>query len=102
MSFLFEYRDRAGNLIDSKTYKQLREDVSYRLVATTKVGEPPHQAIVSTIWTGFDTQGQNHIFETRVIETDTGGMTVEEYGWKTEGQAIQGHKQVVRARKLLY
>lgn len=105
---VIDHYDREGNPITFERWAELcaREDVDYRRVAWTLIGEGIE---ISTVWLGIDHNffdGPPLIFETMVfVQLDEprellgGAITTREgtetYRWPTEAAALAGHDRIV-------
>lgn len=90
------YFDRAGLPITVQQWSVLHGDTSYRVVASTEVGD----ATVSTVWLGLD-HGMGRgpgpvIFETMVFG---GEHDLETWRYTTLADAEAGHDEVVALLK---
>lgn len=87
--------DRNGNPITIEQWVWLRSaSDEYCRVALDEVGDQT----VSTAWLGVDhnwCEGEPHIFETMLFNSEGSGMLIERYS--TEAQAQEGHKAAVAA-----
>jgi hypothetical protein len=90
--------DRKGNPISIAEWMMLFHDRDYQVLAQTRVGE----VLVSTVWLGID-HGFGYtewpvLFETIVFGPIDSG---EEHRYETEGEALRGHRKIVREIRLL-
>jgi len=95
------YFDKNGLPIPMEHFAKLFDDMEYRRIAQTIVG----QYTVSTVWLGvnhnFSASGMPPlIFETMVFETatDTAALDIQER-YATESEAREGHRAVVSELK---
>ncbi len=93
------YFDRQGNPISLKKFAMLFEDVDYRLIRQTNIGD----VFVSTVWMGID-HGFGYsdwpiIFETMVFGIGHGDE--EQYRYATEEEAISHHEKLVEELTIL-
>lgn len=90
-----EHYDRQGNLIpDLLTWARLHEDIAYKRVAETTIGN----LWVSTVWLGLDHSfggGPPLIFETMVFVQGEGGNDLDCRRYATEAEALAGHEEIL-------
>jgi hypothetical protein len=87
------YYNRAGEPVSLEEWAHLFEDVSYRRVAETTIGD----VWVSTVFLGFDHQmfdGPPLIFETMIFGGNHDG---EQWRYSTEAEALANHRFIVAA-----
>lgn len=93
------YYDRSGKPIDMHQWAKWGEDVAYKRIRETTIGD----YWISTVWLGLNHNfgsGPPLIFETMVFyrgESDSdimdGGEWMDRYS--TEAQAVKGHERMV-------
>lgn len=83
-----EFRDRQGKVIEGGVlaWAVMYEDNEYRIVAVD--GDDETQVWVSTIWTGFSSDG--YLFETMVFDSD--GAVLDMSRTHTEKAALEAHE----------
>lgn len=91
------YYDRDGERITLREWARLRESEIYRRVALTRIGLPPDDVSISTVWLGIDHSwtkaGPPIIFETMVFG---GALDQEQWRYSTVKAAQIGHDHVVK------
>jgi hypothetical protein len=92
--------DRDGNPITIEEWGRLWESEVYRRVALTRIGLPPDDVSISTVWLGIDHsymgEGPPIIFETMVFG---GSLDQETWRYASARAAQIGHDEVVKLVK---
>ncbi len=86
-------RNRSGNPISLQEYLQLKEDAEYWQIGYDQFRIGSEMFVVSTVWLGIIHPG-DMIFETAIFHK---GKVEEIVRYKTELEAIKGHRAFVRA-----
>lgn len=89
--------DRKGRRITLLTWGTLSQFPTYKTVGWD---EPIPGIVVSTVWLGLNhgyTVGTMHIFETMVLDRDSGWRSLKSLRYATEEAALEGHLRVYRS-----
>lgn len=81
------YRDRDGKVIDVLTWGSLWEDLDYRVVAATQVGD----VSIRTLWHGL---AYEPLFITGIRDVDRSWITADEADTLADARA--NHERIVR------
>ena len=95
------FYDRAGNVVDLKTWSKLRHDFDYKIVKRDTVGTLQ----VTTVWMGIDQGVDNDppmIFGTIISDVTTGDFSdSSEIFAPTEASALDNHASELTKLKQL-